>query len=179
MSFSLRWLFGAIALASLFAAAFMHRTPLWASVIVTATLGLLVIVSSHCVLVPRNRPFTLTFLLAGWGYIAVIFLPFLSQTHRLLLPTRLLGAFWISSPRDRPGSTQIKIGDTNTGVGDAADAINAAVEPFNWVNKSYYYSDLRSFFYIGDCISAILIAFLLGIIASYCVGRSKGTEDQK
>ena len=155
----------------MFVAAFLYRTPLWASVVVTATVGLLIVVSSHFCLVRRNRPFTLTFLVTGWLYLAVSFLPFLSQVHRFLFPTRLLGDVWLSLTRVPNRTPGIKIGEMNTTVDDSASAIDAAVEPFHWVNGNYYL-ELRSFFYIGDCVAAILLATLAGVIGSYCVRRS-------
>jgi hypothetical protein len=178
VSFSLKYLFVVVALAAIFAGAFVYRTPLWASLVVTATFGLLIIATVYSVLVTSSRHFSLGFIVTGWLYLAVVFIPFLSEAHRVLFTTRLLGYGWERLKGGQLHPEFVLIGGVRFPELDKRLAVDAAVEPFQSAKQDYY-MELRSFFYIGDCCSALLLALLTGVIASYCVRRSKTAEYQK
>jgi hypothetical protein len=64
-----------------------------------------------------------------------------------------------------PTQALIKVGSINfrEDMIDHQLAIEIAIQPF-FPTGSIYYSELRCFFYTGDCLAAILLALLAGSI---------------
>src|SRR5687768_14670071 len=90
MSFSLRWLFGAVALVSVFVAAFVYRTPLWVAIVFNMTLGILCVGTICGCLILRARPFWVSFSIVGWVHFIVNLFPLSLHSPSSQLFTRLL-----------------------------------------------------------------------------------------
>jgi hypothetical protein len=168
--FSIQGLFALIAVAAVFMGALTYRTPLWASIVVTVTLGVFTVPTCRLLLNRSPRAFTLGFCLTGWLYLAVVFIPFLSEVHRSLLTTRCLGYVWESLKVGERSAGFIEIGGVRFQDLDGQLAVEAAIAPFQPIHGDYY-SELRSYFYVGECLSAIVLATLTGVVASYGARR--------
>lgn len=168
MRFSIQWLFAFVAIAAVFTAALLYRKPAWASVAVTSTMLLFVVATCRSALSSTRRSFTLPFCLTGWLYLGVVFLPVLSEAHRFLFTTRLLGHGWTSLKDGQQAPWVIKIGGVNFLEFDSQLAVEAAVQPYQ-SPQSEYYLELRSFFYAGDCLSAVVLAAFVAAVTSLLI----------
>jgi hypothetical protein len=73
MSFSLKYLFAIVAIAAIFAAAFIYRTPLWASLAINTALVLLLAATTGVLLRRLNWTFWIPFCLFGLVYLLLSF----------------------------------------------------------------------------------------------------------
>src|SRR5688572_5988179 len=97
MSFSLRWLFTAVAIAALFAAAFTYQTEWWSSGIVALTLTSLIGATVGLALRVLPKPFWLAFCIAGWIYFTISFTDInISRLAAVLPTTRAAHKIWVA-----------------------------------------------------------------------------------
>jgi hypothetical protein len=75
MSFSIKWLFGVVAIAAIFTAALVYRTPLWTFIAINTAVVVLLAATIGVWLRRLNRTFWLAFCVVGWFYLAVSFVP--------------------------------------------------------------------------------------------------------
>jgi hypothetical protein len=162
--FSLRSLFLIVAVAGLGAAAFVYPTGLWASVIVTVTLGVFVFALLRIYSHPERRMLWVPTAVIGWFCVALwLWQPVAIREY--LPTTRIVFALWES----QFGSVSA---DPFGNAGNELFFISAL--NFTVVQTDPKVIALRVMWTVSHCLFALVIAFGGGAIYSWSVTRNRG-----
>jgi len=160
--FSLRSLLLATAVAAVFIVAFLNRSPIWASVIVTMTMLLLAVALVGIYLLPDKRPFLVCAVIVGLVYSAAAFVRPLGLWESLL-STRVLHHLWFNrdvgaaeSEEDR-SEVFLMLSDDRAMYGTGSNEELRRI----W----------RDFMRTGHCAVALILAVIAGLVGSYVARR--------
>jgi hypothetical protein len=156
--FSLKSLLTSVLVAAVFIVAFLNSSPMWASVIVTLTVLLLVAASVSSYLFPDKRPFLACALITGLIYGGAAFVRPLGLQDSLIT-TQVFYERWYSG-RDFPARTEPDF--------DKPSLFLLISLPFKdtYVPK-YVYEGFWESQRIGHCATALTLAVIAGLAGSY------------
>jgi hypothetical protein len=175
--FSLFALLVFAAVASLGLRGLTRPTVLWASLIVTLTIGACSL-ATFLALFRRHRAkdFWCGFALAGWGYLALALHPSLVHLSSSLLTTRLL----VHAERSmNPSSSGFPLqGETYERVMSSDISMQGGYVD-ETTGEIYAGGSVRLFLRIGHALWALLFAVLGGVLAHYLRGLDHDTKDER
>ena len=168
--FSLKSLLLATAVAAVFIVAFLNRSPIWASVIVTLTVLSLIAAAVSIYLFPAKLPFVVCAVIAGVGYGGIALIRPLGLWHSLTT-SHLLFEWWLKLARDEYAVLLAAAGGPIYNeaalywslAGELPEAANVLS------NKAI--TSFRSLQQIGHCAIALILAVIAGLVGSYVARR--------
>jgi hypothetical protein len=167
--FSLKSLLLAVLVAAVFVVAFLNSSPIWASVIVTLTILVLIGLLIAVYLVPAQRPFLVCASIMGALYLGLALCRPLGVSE-LLVTTRLMFNWWLIGNESEVDKYLIETG-FQTGERQIA---------YKMLTKDFYLPSDASIAFgafqaIGHCAVALILAVIAGLVGSY-VARQRASR---
>jgi hypothetical protein len=164
----LRRLFVIVAVAAIYTAALIYRTPFWAFVAINLAVLILLIATVGVWLQYLTRAFWLPFCIVGWFYLAVAFTPATITRLANYLPSGQIVK--LVDPEMNDAIEMIATQSPQIPVGFTFGPNDPEFANFELIMEFQRFADTV------DTVSAVTLAAAAGLMASYCVRRFKATE---
>lgn len=176
MRFSLRSLLAVILLAAIFTAAFNDHISHW--LVVGVVVGILIVGMAGVMCGVFQKHFWIPFCLIGWLYLAIAFTPLRSNRLVLLLPsTHATMSIWSNQPKTR-ATSKVFGNDISMQKGELVVNYSLVTSFRGTTIRTSGWEYLRAFEDFGrllvtmHAVGSLLMATVVGVIASVCVRRS-------
>ncbi len=169
--FSLKSLLISVFVAAVYIAGFLYASAIWASVIVTVTLGLLAGALVAIYLVPERRSFLVPAVLVGVLYGLAAFVQPLGL-HDSLITTRMFFELWYADKGEAADSllNNFATAGTEFDKANVYTLISSEVLMMGGFIPAEVMGNFWPLQRIGHCSVAIVVAVVAGLVGSY-VGR--------
>ncbi len=181
-TFSLKTLLLLVTVSAVGCYALVQHTPLWASIVLTLTYGLLSI-AVVLALVRRGsaRAFWAGFAAAGWVYLVMALSPLLFAGAPTLMTTKALIAGWqyVGSPVPRPtddSSSPYRSSLSDRDLSDLESEYNDLMMSFGWSSdpeRRDYVAAVRAYLQTGQALWSLAWGFVVGMLAAFFSWRER------